>query len=268
MFFQFLTKPFDPISICDTFTRVKFSLPLKNHMIQSQTLGQNGRVVISLGGSIIVPNEIDYKFLAEFKIFIEKKVTEGVKFLIICGGGATGKRYIDSARRIVDVTNEDLDWLGIHATRLNAHLLRTIFKDIAFPIIITHHDERFDVNEAIVVAGGSRPGWSTDYVSASLAVGNGLTDIINLSNIDQVYDKDPNEEGGENAKALEQITWTKLQQMVGDKWTPNLSSPFDPIATKLCLDNNLKLFIVNGQNIENLEKMFAGEEFIGTIISN
>jgi len=237
-------------------------------MIQTQTLGKNGRVVISLGGSIIVPNEIDYKFLTQFKAFIENRVAEGFKFLIICGGGATGKRYIEAAKQVIDVTNEDLDWLGIHTTRLNAHLMRTIFKEIAYPIIITHHDERFDVNEAVVVAGGSKPGWSTDYVSASLAVGNGLSEMINLSNIDVVYDKDPNVEGGEDAKRLEHLTWTTLQQMVGDKWTPNLSSPFDPIATKLCLDNDLKLIIANGRNIENLENMFAGKLFVGTQISN
>jgi uridylate kinase len=237
-------------------------------MIQTQTLGKNGRVVISLGGSIIVPNEIDYKFLSQFKSFIEKQVNAGVKFLIICGGGATGKRYIEAAKQVVDVTNEDLDWLGIHTTRLNAHLLRTIFKDIAYPIIVTHHDEKFNVNESVVVAGGSKPGWSTDYVSASLAVGNGLTDIINLSNIDLVYDKDPNVEGGQDAKPLENLSWSTLQQMVGDKWTPNLSSPFDPIATKLCLDNNLKLIIANGRNIENLENMFSGKPFVGTQISN
>ncbi|MDA1338032.1 MAG: UMP kinase [bacterium] len=237
-------------------------------MIETQTLGQNGRVVISLGGSIIVPNEIDYKFLAEFKSFIEKQVNVGVKFLIICGGGATGKRYIEAAKHVVDVSDEDLDWLGIHTTRLNAHLLRTIFKEIAFPIIITHHDERFDVNEAVVVAAGSKPGWSTDYVSASLAVGNGLTDIINLSNIDLVYDKDPSIKGNEDAKPLETLKWTQLQQMVGDIWTPNLSSPFDPIATKLCFENNLKLIIANGRNIENLENMFSGKPFVGTQISN
>ena len=236
-------------------------------MVQPQILEKNSRIVISLGGSIIVPNEIDYVFLLKFKNFIEKKVSEGFTFLIICGGGATGRRYIDAAKHIVDVTNDDLDWLGIHSTRLNAHLLRTIFKEIAFPIIITHHDERFVVNEAVVIAGGSRPGWSTDYVSASLAVGNGFTDMINLSNIDVVYDKDPNAEGGQDAKPLEYLTWTRLQQMVGEKWTPNLSSPFDPIATKLCLENNLKLFIANGRNIENLEKMFAGQEFVGTLIS-
>jgi len=237
-------------------------------MIQTQALGHNGRVVISLGGSIIVPNEIDFNFLAKFKDFIEKQVVLGVKFLIICGGGATGKRYINAAKHVVNVSNEDLDWLGIHSTRLNAHLLRTIFKPIAFPIIITHHEEKFKVDEPVVVAGGSKPGWSTDFVAASLAIGNGLTDIINLSNVDLVYDKDPNVENNEFARPLENLTWHKLQQMVGDNWTPNLSSPFDPIATKLSQKNNLKLFIANGRNIENLEKMFSGQPFIGTLISN
>jgi len=237
-------------------------------MIKSQTLGQNGRVVISLGGSIIVPNEIDFQFIKEFKLFIEDRVKEGMKFLIICGGGATGKRYIDAANKIVEVSKEDLDWLGIHTTRLNAHLLRTVFKQIAYPVIITHHNEKFEVDEPVVVAGGSKPGWSTDYVSASLAVENGLTDIINLSNIDCVFNKDPNLVDGQDAVPLENITWSELQKMVGDTWTPNLSAPFDPIATKLSLENNLKLIITNGKNIKNLEKMFSGQDFIGTLVSN
>ena len=235
-------------------------------MIQIENLGKKGRVVISLGGSIIVPDEIDFSFLAQFKDFIEKHVVFGFKFLIVCGGGATGKRYIEAAKHIVHVSSEDLDWLGIHSTRLNAHLLRTIFKPIAFPVIITHHEEKFKVDEPIVVAGGSKPGWSTDYVATRLAIGNGLTDIINLSNIDLVYDKDPNMYP--SARPLENLSWNKLQEMVGNRWIPNLSSPFDPVATKLGLENNLKLIIANGRNIENLEKMFSGQPFVGTLISN
>jgi len=229
---------------------------------------KNSRVVISLGGSIIVPDEIDYEFLLNFREFIVTKISEGMKFLIVCGGGKTGMRYIEAAKKVVSVANDDLDWLGIHSTRLNAHLLRTIFKDISYPIIITHHDEKFDVEEPLVIAGGSKPGWSTDFVAASLAVNNGYKDVINMSNIDMVYTTDPNGVDGANAKPLEKTTWTDLQKMVGTKWTPNLSGPFDPIATKLGGENDLRLVVINGRNMSNLKKLFSEQEFTGTFVTS
>ncbi len=43
---------------------------------------------------------------------------------------------------------------------------------------------------------------------------------------------------------------------MGQKWNPGLNLPFDPIATKLSSKLGLTLYIVNGNNIKNLEKVF------------
>jgi uridylate kinase len=92
--------------------------------------------IISLGGSLVVPNNIDIKFIKQFKNIIEEKIKENKKFIIIVGGGKIARNYQDAAKSLIKVYNEDLDWLGIHATRINAHLLLTIFRKYAYYRII------------------------------------------------------------------------------------------------------------------------------------
>lgn len=147
--------------------------------------------VISLGGSLLVPQEIDLSFLKKFKNVIEQEIKDK-KFIIIVGGGKTARNYQQAAKKLVNITNEDLDWLGIHATRLNAHLLLTIFRDKAYYRIIKNPREKVKFKEKILIAAGWKPGFSTDYDAVLLAKTYGTNIIINLTNIDYVYDKDPN----------------------------------------------------------------------------
>ena len=96
--------------------------------------------VIKLGGSMIVPNGgVNVEFLKEFNLFIRKQVQEYQRrFFIFVGGGKLARNYRDAGAVITGhaLDNEDLDWLGVHATRLNAQLFRTVFKDLAHPAII------------------------------------------------------------------------------------------------------------------------------------
>src|SRR3989338_2105482 len=94
------------------------------------------RFILSLGGSLIVTKDgLHIEFLKRFNNFIrsELKTKPSRQFFIVVGGGYTARHYRDAGKRILghDLTIDDMDWLGIHATRLNAHLLRTIFRDIA-----------------------------------------------------------------------------------------------------------------------------------------
>src|SRR3990167_6289113 len=93
------------------------------------------RIVVSVGGSCIVPDQIDTDFLTRFKALILEKVQKGFTFVIIAGGGKTSRRYQDAAHAVTPLSRHDLDWIGIHATRLNAQLLRNIFVDFAYPHI-------------------------------------------------------------------------------------------------------------------------------------
>lgn len=102
-------------------------------------------VVMSVGGSLIVPDQIDIDFLRSLKSFIDAETALGRRFIIIAGGGRTARRYQDAAAAVAELAADDLDWMGIHATRLNGHLLRTIFRDTAHRVMITNPDEIMDV---------------------------------------------------------------------------------------------------------------------------
>lgn len=227
------------------------------------------KVVISLGGSLIVPSEgIDTKFLTELNDFVRNELAANVarQFFLVCGGGYTARHYIESGQQVVGhkLTRDDLDWLGIHASRLNAHLVRTIFRDIAHPYIIKHYEIIRKVTEPVVVAAAWKPGWSTDYDAVLLCEDYGMTTVINLSNVEQVFDKDPKK--FEDAKPLDKISWEEFRKMVGDEWVPGMNAPFDPIASQKAEELGIKVVVMNGKNFENLDKFLKGEKFVGTTI--
>ncbi|MGB3850715.1 MAG: UMP kinase [Tunicatimonas sp.] len=221
--------------------------------------------VLSLGGSIVVPDLIDTQYLIHFKEFINRRIVQGDRFILTVGGGKTARNYQAAAEAVSGVDDEERDWLGIHATRLNAHLLRTIFKEQAHPLIAKDFDRPLpDFSEPILVGAGWKPGWSTDYIAVLLAERYQAQRVLNLSNIDYVYAEDPRE--NPNAQRLERISWGDFRQIVGNKWTPGLSAPFDPIASQKAQELKLSVAILNGKNIENLEAYLAGQSFEGTVI--
>jgi uridylate kinase len=224
-------------------------------------------IVISVGGSLIVPDQIDTTFLKKFKTFILKEIELGKRFAIITGGGKTARRYQDVAKKVSTLTPDDLDWLGLHATRLNGHLLRTIFRDIAHPVIITNPDEVLDVpkNAKLIVAAGYRPGASTDLRAVQIAHNLGATRVINLSNIDYAYDKDPKKH--KDAQPIKETDWATFRTLLPDRWDPGLSSPFDPIAAREAEKCGIEVAIINGTKLTQVEKYLMGEKFVGTRIA-
>lgn len=224
-------------------------------------------IVISIGGSLIVPDgNINHDFLKKLNTFIRTHVAEGKRFFLVTGGGMTARYYRDAGQAVIgDVTDEDLDWLGIHATHLNGHLLRTIFKDICHPRIIQNYDKKLDNwKEPVVIGAGWKPGWSTDYDAVILARDYKANLILNLSNIDWVYDKDPKKYP--DAKKIEKMTWDEMQVLVGEDWVPGSNAPFDPIASKLAKSLDLTVIVCNGKNFKNTDNILRGEPFQGTVL--
>jgi len=227
------------------------------------------KIVISVGGSLVVPNGgINTEFLIKLNKFVRTRLAENKnrQFFLVVGGGEVSRQYRDTGKKVVghDLSNDDLDWLGIHATRLNAHLVRTIFRDIAHPAIIDDYSFIRKASEPVVVGAGWKPGWSTDYDAVLVCEDYGPRTIINLSNITKVYDKDPNK--NKDAKPFDKISWTEFRKLVGDKWVPGMHVPFDLIAAKKAQDLGIKVVVINGNSFENLEKYFDGEKFVGTVI--
>lgn len=223
-------------------------------------------IVLSVGGSLVVPKTgIDTSFLKNLKKMITKHTAVGRRFIIVIGGGTTARNYQSAAKKLGELTRDDLDWLGIHSTRLNGHLLRTIFRDLAHPAMIKDPTKpNIKWTESVLVAAGWKPGWSTDYVATRLAKRFGAKTLLNLSNIDYVFDKDPNKFS--DAIKIKNISWKDFRKIVGNEWDPGMNAPFDPVASRLAEQIGLKVVVMNGKKIKNIEKLLAGEKFVGTMI--
>lgn len=224
-------------------------------------------IVMSVGGSLIVPDAIDTTFLTNLKNLIHAEATtSGRRFIIIAGGGRTARRYQDAAAAVTELKSDDLDWMGIHATRLNGHLLRTIFRDIAYPTMIKNPDEILDVpdRENVIIAAGYRPGCSTDLRAVQIAQKIGATKVINLSNTDYVYTDNPHT--NPEAVKIQDITWEEFRKLIPDEWSPGLSTPFDPMAAKEAQLHGIEVAQLNGLNLECLHQYLEGAPFTGTRI--
>jgi uridylate kinase len=223
-------------------------------------------IVMSVGGSLIVPDSIDTEFLTNLKHLVDSHTALGRRFIIIAGGGRTARRYQDAAKAVSTLTSDDLDWMGIHATRLNGHLLRTIFRDSAYRVMITNPDEVSDVphHEKVIVAAGYRPGCSTDLRAIQIAARIGAKHVVNLSNTDYVYTDNP--KTNPTAKPIEDITWADFRKLIPENWDPGLSSPFDPIAAKEAETLGIEVAQINGEKLEALSAYLDGQPFVGTRI--
>lgn len=214
---------------------------------------------------MIVPDAIDTAFLKRFRASIQHHLSRGLSFYIVAGGGMTARRYQQAVKEVRgDLHPEDVDWLGIHATRLNAHLLRALFKDEAQARIIKN-PQRVRGRASLIIGAGWKPGHSTDYDAVLAAKQVGAKRIVNLSNIDHVYTADPKKDP--SAKPIEKIGWSEFRSIIPDHWDPGLSSPFDPIASKMAQENGMEVAILNGAKLEEFDKYLDGEPFTGTVIA-
>ncbi|MBI2578919.1 MAG: UMP kinase [Candidatus Aenigmarchaeota archaeon] len=224
----------------------------------------NNLIIVSVGGSLIVPDEIDTGFLKNFRSLILKQTRKGRRFAIMCGGGRTARKYQEASKSAVDTAKEDLDWLGIHSTRLNAHLLRTVFRGHAHPKIVKNPKEKIIFKEKILIAAGWKPGFSTDSDAVLLAENLGIKKLVNMTDVDYVYDKDPRKFRG--AKPMKNLTWNEFRNLLPKWWEPGMNAPLDPNAARKAEKLGMEVVIINGKKMKNLENCLEGKDFAGTRI--
>ena len=226
-------------------------------------------IVISVGGSLIVPSASDgtpdADFLKRFRAFIEKGVKEGKRFVCVTGGGRTTRKYQEALDQLVESNSDDQDWIGIHATRLNGQLLKVALKGFTEEYLVTNPNEIPNTNQPVIIAAGYKPGSSTDLRAVQIAHNRGAKRVVNLSNIDCAYTSDPNEDP--NAQKIDKMTWDEFLALIPDAWSPGLSTPFDPLASREAKQNGMEVAIINGNKLEEVEKYLNGEEFVGSLIS-
>ena len=225
---------------------------------------KNELVVLSVGGSLIAPSGPDPAFLRNFVEFLHKHIATGTRFAIITGGGKTARQYQEGLSQTRETSQADLDQIGIYATRLNAQLLRLLLSELAYETIIEDPSAPIATDQSVIIGGGSKPGWSTDYVSVCLAENLGAKKVINLSNIDFAYTADPKKDP--NATPIKETNWKEFRKILPENWAPGLSSPFDPVAAKKAEELGIEVAIINGTKLEEIEKYLSGQPFVGTVV--
>jgi len=222
-------------------------------------------LIFSLGGSLIVPNDvISINFLKKFRELILKFLRKRYRIVIITGGGGTNRKYNLAAQKISKIKDFNLDWLGIATTKLNAEFIRCIFGDYAYPKVLDDPHTKVNSKYKLIIASGWKPGCSSDKDAVLWAQNLKASTIFNLSDIDFVYDKDPDK--FPNAKPLKSANWIDFIKIVGKEWSPRKSAPFGPPASLLAKKLGLEVVILNGKNIKNLENCLNNKKFKGTII--
>lgn len=222
-------------------------------------------IVISLGGSIVAPDEVDVAFIAAFRdLLTGYHHSSGDRAILVIGGGAPARKYQQAFRQIAGESHDAQDWIGIMATRLNAELLRHSLAPLCSDPVVYDPTAEFPFTGAVLVAAGWKPGFSTDFDAVMLAERFGADTVINLSNIEKVYTADPRQDP--TARPLDRVSWEEFRGIVGETWTPGGNLPFDPVATRRAAELGLRVVAAAGKNLENTRAILAGERFVGTQI--
>lgn len=223
-------------------------------------------IVLSLGGSLINTEKgVDKEYLERIKRIVEKSKH---KFGIVSGGGYKAREYIKEVRS-AEGTEFEADMRAIEATRENAkELINILGKKIACPKVPKEFEEAKKALEKykVVVMGGTIPGITTDSDAVLLAECLEAERVINVSNVDGVYNKDPNK--NTDAKKFHYLTHEELIKLSSenDKRIAGTNFVFDILACKLALRSKIELHFISGKNLGDLERAIEGEDHSGTII--
>jgi len=229
--------------------------------------------IIALGGSLLRPEEAEKRVqwfgqLRQMAVLLEGNDR---KLGFVIGGGLPAREAIELAK--TNVTDSyRLDTVGIAATRLNATIIQQTLIDIGCnvsPIIPKTTDEAAELFDShnIVVMGGTSPGHTTDAVAVALARDSGASYCVIATNVSHVYDSDPRK--NPDAKAIEEMTHSELLQITGEgPLQPGESAAVDPIAVKWAISSGIRIAVLDGRDIENLENAIEGKEFSGTLVKS
>ena len=223
--------------------------------------------VVSLGGSIVAPETADAAFLSDFVALVRELLGKDEKrrFIFVVGGGGPARAWQKAYREVVGGGSDDqADWIGVMATRLNAQLLKAVMGEWGSQDVVIDPTQVGPFVGRVLVAAGWKPGFSSDYDAVLLAERFQANQVVNLSNTAKVYTDDPKK--NPEAKPIDSISWADFRAMVGEDWTPGKNVPFDPVASRHAAKIGLKVVCAAGRDLDNLRALLSGEAFVGTLI--
>jgi uridylate kinase len=221
------------------------------------------KIVISLGGSVIVPDHVDYNYLKKFSKLI-KKFSKNNKVVIVTGGGSTARSYIEPLTK-AKLGNKVYGLVGIAATKLNARLVSGFFKKTGkIPESLKEVISKLKkTNLVITGALGYQPNMTSDGNAAEIAEAIKADFFINITNVKGLYTKDPKLKG---AKFIPKISYNDFFKMANKiKYKAGQHFVLDKPAAIIIKRAKIKTYIIS-KDTNNLENLLKGKSFIGTII--
>jgi len=222
-------------------------------------------MVISLGGSLIVPDKVDFNFLKKFKNVLRKNYG-GWKFVVVCGGGSIARKYIEALKE-EKANSIDISMAGIRATRINALFVIQLFGKEAngnLPKDMKDVGDYLRKNN-VVVCGALRyaRNETSDGTAAKLA-GYFKSEFVNMTNVRGLYSQDPRKH--KNSLFIRQISWEKFEKKARSmKFAAGQHFVLDQEASSALRKNKIKTYII-GKDMKQLDNILKGRDFTGTLI--
>lgn len=228
------------------------------------------RILIKLSGESLMGDVslIEKDKTKEIAKLIKRVRDLGIEVAIVIGGGNFFR-----GRSNKDMEPLYVDTMGMLGTTINALGLADAFKKEELPCIIstpfdlnglipkfTEEEVLEKIRDNVVIFGGGTGhiGCSTDTCASNKASMIKADTIIKLTNVDGVYDKDPN-------KYSDAVMYDKLthQEVLDNPEIKVMDIP----AISECMDNNIDITVINFSDKENLIRVLSGEE-LGTRITS
>lgn len=228
------------------------------------------RVLLKLSGESLagkMDKGIDFDRVLEICSEIKECVDMGVQIGIVVGGGnfwrGRSNKYMDRATS---------DYIGMLGTTMNALAVGDAFKQLGQDVRVQTGVEMRQIAELyiknradrhlnkgrIVVfgCGTGSPFFSTDTASALRAAEINADLVLKATNVDGIYDKDPNKY--EDAVMIKKTSYIEVLN--------KKLNVMDSTATSLCMEENIPIIVFNINKKGNLKKVLSGED-IGTFVN-
>ncbi len=222
------------------------------------------KVVIKITGKLFAQG--NEHVIKELAATILSYAAEGNKVAIVTGGGPTARSYIEMGGSL-GLNNSLLDLLGIESARLNALVLAALLGGYGYLPIPRNVDEFMMAwsTDKIIVLGGLQPGQSTNAVAAAIAEMVGASLLINATNVDGVYDKDPRVYS--NARLLRTVTIEELEKILAEQESrPGKYELLDKVALNIIRRSKIETVFINAFKIDQIKLVLSGRKDVGTWI--
>lgn len=228
----------------------------------------NKTILIKLSGESLsgsIGHGLDFEYIKKICMEIKMIHDEGVRVGIVCGGGNFLR-----GRDAHEMDRETADYVGMMATVMNSLVLKDMFRQVGCEVynqsgLYVGIIDKIDSDKAkkalndgkIVIFGGGtgKPFFSTDTGASLRAIDIGADMIIKLTNVDGVYDKDPNKYS--DAKMYDTVSYETV--------IDNKLGVMDMEAIEMCRNNKIEIVIMNIDTKNGLSRIIHGEK-IGTIV--